>query len=81
MIGDENERNDFMTTDAEKLKPEDIEILEAKVKKILACHLDLMGGWVQLFVMLGDLAISRKDNEVVALMMSAVEFLNQKGKK
>ena len=69
-----------MTTDAEKLKPKDIEILEAKVKKILACHIDLMGGWIPLFIMMGDLAISRRDNEVVVLMMSAVDFLKQKGK-
>lgn len=67
-----------MTTEAEKLKQEDIEILEAKVKKILACHIDLMGGWVPLFVMLGDLAISRQENDVVGIMMSAVEFLNRK---
>ncbi len=71
----------LMTTEANKLKPEDIEILEAKVKKILACHIDLMGGWVPLFIMLGDLAITRKDNKVVALMMSAVEFLNQSENK
>jgi len=67
-----------MTTDAEKLKPEDIEILEAKLTKIISCHLDLMGGWVSLFILLGDLALSRKDNEIVILLMSAVDILKKK---
>jgi len=64
-----------------KLISQDIEELEAKLKKILSCHLNLMGGWVPLFVMLGDLAISRRDNEVVGIMMSAVELLTQKENK
>ena len=81
VVGDEDARNYSMTTDAEKLKSEDIEILEGKLTKIIDCHINLMGGWTSLFILLGDLALSRKDNEVVAIMMSAVEFLNQKESK
>ena len=62
-----------------KLTSQDIELLEAKLKKIIACHLDLMGGWTSLFILLGDLALSRKENNVVGIMLNAAEFLSQKG--
>lgn len=70
-----------MKNEPNQLKPQDIEILEGKLTKIIDCHINLMGGWTSLFILLGDLALSRKDNDVVALMMSSVEFLSQKGKK
>jgi hypothetical protein len=68
-----------MNTDTAILKQQ-AKALETEVRKVIEIYLDVWN-WVSLFTMLGDLAIRRKDTMVVGVMMYAVEFLNQKGKR
>ena len=68
-----------MNTDSTILK-EQAKALENELKKTLDCYLDVLD-WVSLLTMLGDLAIRRKDTPVVGIMMYAIEFLSQKGRK
>jgi len=54
--------------------------LEAEIESVLESYVELLG-WVPLFQMCSRLAEKRFDAEVGGVMLTAINFLSEKGKK